>query len=38
MVVAPFYRDYRQTLVLKLFLGMEGEPVERLANDPLLES
>ena len=34
VVVAPYYRDYHQTLVLKLFLGMEGEPVERLANDP----
>jgi Endo-alpha-N-acetylgalactosaminidase len=33
VVVTPFYRDYHQTLVLKLFLGMEGEPVERLAND-----
>ena len=32
--VAPYYRDYHQTLVLKLFLGMEGDPVERLANDP----
>jgi len=36
VVVAPFYRDYHQTLVLKLFLGMEGDPVERLANDPVL--
>ena len=34
VVVAPYFRDYHQTLVLKLFLGMEGEPVERLANDP----
>ena len=34
VVVAPYYRDYHQTLVLKLFLGMDGEPVERLANDP----
>ncbi len=34
VVVAPFYRDYHQTLVLKLFLGMEGTPVERLVNDP----
>jgi len=34
VVVAPYYRDYHQTLVLKLFLGMEGEPVERLAHDP----
>ena len=36
-VVAPFYRDYHQTLVLKLFLGMEGEPVERLLNEPLFQ-
>jgi hypothetical protein len=35
VVVRPFYRDYHQTLVLKLFLGMEGEPVERLANEPM---
>ncbi len=33
-IVAPYYLDYSQTLVLKLFLAMEGEPVERLANDP----
>ena len=33
-VVAPFYRDYHQTLVMKLFLGMEGDPVERLVNHP----
>ena len=33
-IVSSYYRDYSQTLVLKLFLGMEGEPVERLANDP----
>ena len=37
VVVAPFYRDYHQTLVLKLFLGMEGQPVERLANEPLFK-
>lgn len=37
IVVAPFYRDYHQTLVLKLFLGMEGEPVERLAREPLFQ-
>jgi hypothetical protein len=37
VVVAPFFRDYHQTLVLKLFLGMEGEPVERLANEPLFQ-
>jgi len=34
VVVTPYYRDYHQTLVLKLMLGMEGEPVERLAHDP----
>jgi hypothetical protein len=34
VVVAPYYRDYHQTLVLKLFLGMEGDPVDRIANDP----
>ena len=32
VVVTPYYRDYHQALVLKLFLGMEGDPVERLAN------
>ncbi len=37
VVVAPFFRDYHQTLVLKLFLGMEGEPVERLAREPLFQ-
>lgn len=37
VVVRPFYRDYHQTLVLKLFLGMEGEPVERLAQEPLFQ-
>lgn len=37
VVVAPFYRDYHQTLVLKLFLGMEGEPVERLAKEPMFQ-
>ena len=37
-IVSPYYRDYSQTLVLKLFLGMEGEPVERLANDPFFRS
>lgn len=36
IVVVPYYRDYHQTLVMKLFLGMEGEPVERLAKDPVL--
>ena len=37
VVVTPYYRDYHQTLVLKLFLGMEGEPVERLAHDPTFQ-
>ncbi len=37
VVVTPFFRDYHQTLVLKLFLGMEGQPVERLAKDPLFQ-
>jgi hypothetical protein len=37
IVVRPFYRDYHQTLVLKLFLGMEGEPVERLAKESLFQ-
>ncbi len=37
VVVTPFYRDYHQTLVLKLFLGMEGEPVERLAKEPMFQ-
>jgi len=35
VVVSPFYRDYHQTLVLKLFLGVEGKPVDPLAKDPL---
>jgi hypothetical protein len=38
VVVAPFFRDYHQTLVLKLFLGMEGVPVERLAKEPLFQN
>jgi lysophospholipase L1-like esterase len=37
VVVAPFYRDYHQTLVMKLFLGMEGDPVERLAREPMFQ-
>ena len=37
VIVRPFYRDYHQTLVLKLFMGMEGEPVERLVNEPLFK-
>ena len=37
IIVAPFYRDYHQTLVMKLFLGMEGTPVERLEKEPLFQ-
>ena len=33
VVVVPFYRDHQQALVLKLLLGMEGQPVERLAKE-----
>lgn len=35
VLVRPFYRDYHQTLVLKLFLGMEGVPTGRIAEQPL---
>jgi hypothetical protein len=34
VVVRPFFRNYHQILVMKLFLGMEGDPVERLARLP----
>jgi hypothetical protein len=37
VVVAPFYRDYHQTLVMKLFLGMEGDPTERLRAAPMFQ-
>ncbi|HOX40493.1 MAG TPA: endo-alpha-N-acetylgalactosaminidase family protein [Candidatus Brocadiia bacterium] len=37
VIVRPFYRDYHQTLVMKLFLGMEGDPVERLAGEQLFK-
>ena len=37
VVVTPFYRDYHQTLVLKLFMGMEGDPVERLRSLPMFQ-
>ena len=37
IVVRPYYREYHQALVLKLFLGMEGEPVERLKNELLFQ-
>lgn len=35
IIVRPYYREYHQTLVLKLMMGMEGEPVERLKNEPM---
>ena len=34
IVVAPFYREYHQTLVMKLFLGIDGEPVDEIAGEP----
>ncbi|MBT5532923.1 hypothetical protein HOK31_07655 [Candidatus Poribacteria bacterium] len=37
VVVAPFYRDYHQTLVMKLFMGMEGDPTERLQATPMFQ-
>lgn len=37
MVVRPYYRDYHQTLVMKLMMGMEGRPVERLQKEPLFQ-
>lgn len=37
IVVTPWFRDYHQTLVMKLFLGMEGNPVERLAKEPMFQ-
>ncbi|MFT3704517.1 MAG: endo-alpha-N-acetylgalactosaminidase family protein [Agriterribacter sp.] len=37
IVVRPYYREYHQALVMKLFMGMEGEPVERLAKDPFFQ-
>jgi len=33
IVVRPYFRDYHQTLVLKLFMGMDGEVVEKREND-----
>jgi hypothetical protein len=33
IAVTPFYRDYRQILVLKLFLGMDGERKVVSEND-----
>ncbi len=29
IVVRPYYRDYHQTLVLKLFMSYDGEPVDK---------
>jgi len=37
ITVRPYYRDYHQTLVMKLMMGMEGEPVARLAKEPLFQ-
>ena len=37
VVVTPFYHNYHQTLVLKLFLGMEGDPVKEIAKQPLFQ-
>jgi hypothetical protein len=37
VVVTPFYRDHHKTLVTKLFLGMEGEPTERLRSLPMFQ-
>ncbi len=33
VVVTPYYRDYHQTLVLKLFMGCDGELKEPNPND-----
>jgi len=33
VVVRPFYRDYHQILVLKLFMGMDGERVKPRKRD-----
>lgn len=37
VMVRPYFRDYHQTLVMKLMMGMEGQPVERLKNEPLFK-
>jgi hypothetical protein len=37
IVVRPYYREYHQTLVLKLDMGMEGTPVARLAGEALFQ-
>ena len=37
IVVTPFCREYHQTLVLKLFLGMEGDPVDAIAVQSLFQ-
>jgi len=34
IVVRPYYRDYHKTLVLKLFMAMEGEPPASIKSDP----
>ena len=33
VVVRPYYRDYHKTLVLKLFMGIEGDPVVKDTAD-----
>lgn len=33
VVVTPYYRDYHQTLVMKLFLAYEGTPVEKFKSE-----
>ncbi|PTT00954.1 hypothetical protein DBR11_08605 [Pedobacter sp. HMWF019] len=38
IVVRPYYREYHQILVMKLMMGMEGEPVERLEKEPLFQN
>lgn len=37
VMVRPYYRDYHQTLVMKLMMGMEGQPVEKLKKEPLFQ-
>lgn len=37
VVVTPFYRDYHQTLVLKLFMAYEGEPVKKDTSDVIFK-
>ena len=37
VAVTPFHHEYHQTLVMKLFLGMEGDPVEEIAKQALFQ-